>query len=115
MENVFLTSLTTPEVRQIFRQELEQFFANKGAIPASAGQEEEILTIQQAAGFLNLKVPTLYTLNSKGEIPSCKRGKRLYFSKGDLVNWVKEGRRKTISEIKAEAGSVLKKKGVGHE
>lgn len=80
--------------------------------PVIAGdQEEEILSIQQAADFLRLTVPTLYTLNSKGEVPSCKRGKRLYFSKADLVNWVKEGRRKTVSEIDAEAGSYLIKKG----
>lgn len=110
MENVFLTSLTTPEVRQILRQELESFFANRGALPGTAGTEEDILSIQQAADFLRLTVPTLYSLNSKGEIPSCKRGKRLYFSKADLVNWVKEGRRKTVSEIDAEAGSYLIKK-----
>ena len=111
MENVFLTSLTTPEVRQMLRQELEQFFANRGTLPGEDCNEEEILSIQQAASFLKLTVPTLYTLNSKGEVPSCKRGKRLYFSKADLVNWVKEGRRKTVSEIESEAGSYIKRKG----
>jgi len=111
MENVFLTSLTTPEVRQLLRQELELFFADRGTLPGVTGTEEDILSIQQAADFLKLTVPTLYTLNSKGEIPSCKRGKRLYFSKADLVNWVKVGRRKTVSEIDAEAGSYLIKKG----
>ena len=115
MENVFLTSLTTPEVRQMLRQELEQFFANRGTLSGEAGNEEEILSIQQAASFLKLTVPTLYTLNSKGEVPSCKRGKRLYFSKADLVNWVKEGRNKTLAEIESEAGTHIKRKGGSHE
>jgi excisionase family DNA binding protein len=114
MENVFLTSLTTPEVRQMLRQELEQFFAGKGAVPGTE-PEEDILSIQQAASFLNLTVPTLYTLNSKREIPSCKRGKRLYFSKADLVNWVKQGRNKTLAEIESEAGTHIKRKGGNYE
>jgi excisionase family DNA binding protein len=115
MENVFLTSLTTPEVRQMLRQELELFFADRGALQGRAGNEEEILTIQEAAEFLSLTVPTMYSKVSKGELPSCKRGKRLYFSKTDLVNWVKSGRQKTNAEIESEAGSCLKKKGVGHD
>jgi excisionase family DNA binding protein len=111
MENVFLTSLTTPEVRQIFRQELEQFFESRKGFSGASEPEEDILSIQQAASFLNLTIPTLYTLNSKREIPSCKRGKRLYFSKADLLNWIKQGRNKTLAEIEAEAGTHIQKKG----
>jgi len=63
---------------------------------------EEILTIQEAAKFLRLSVPTLYGFISKGELPVMKRSKRCYFSKEDLLNYLKEGRRKTISEIQSE-------------
>ena len=111
MENVFLTSLTTPEVRQMLRQELEQFFESRKGFSGASEPEEEILNIEQAASFLNLTVPTLYTLTSKREIPSCKRGKRLYFSKEELTKWIKQGRNKTLAEIEAEAGSHIKRKG----
>jgi len=72
---------------------------------------EDVFTIQQAASFLHLSVPTLYSKNSKGELPTYKRGKRLYFLRTDLLAWLKEGRRKTNAEIQAEAHSYLKKRG----
>ncbi|RDC64612.1 helix-turn-helix domain-containing protein [Adhaeribacter pallidiroseus] len=66
---------------------------------------DENLTIQQAATFLNLAVPTIYGMVSRQEIPFSKPGKskRLYFSKKDLTDFIKSGRRKTIAEIGQEA------------
>jgi len=66
-------------------------------------ESDQLLTVQETADFLHLSVPTIYGLNSKGELPACKRGKRLYFSKQELTNWIKAGRKKTNSEIQAEA------------
>jgi excisionase family DNA binding protein len=66
-------------------------------------QSEQLLTIQEAAKFLNLSVPTVYSKVSKGELPVMKRSKRLYFSSIDLMNYIKEGRKKTNAEIDAVA------------
>jgi hypothetical protein len=44
---------------------------------------------------------------------STGKTKRLYFSKQDLFLWVKEGRRKTVSEIEAEADCFLQTKQKG--
>lgn len=60
---------------------------------------DDLLTIRQAAEFLNLSVPTLYTKVSRKEIPVNKRGKRLYFSTVELSEWVRSGRKKTTEEI----------------
>ncbi len=68
---------------------------------------EQLLTIQEASDFLNLKVPTLYSKVSRNEIPYMKRAKRLYFSKSELMEYIKEGRHKTVSEMEQEAGSYL--------
>jgi excisionase family DNA binding protein len=65
-------------------------------------QGKEFLTIEEAAEFLSLATPTLYAKVSKREIPYSKRGKRLYFARKDLENYLKEGRVKTIHEIEAE-------------
>jgi len=51
---------------------------------------------EQAAEFLSLSVPTLYTKVSRKEIPVNKRGKRLYFSMVELSEWVRSGRKKTV-------------------
>lgn len=61
--------------------------------------EEELLTISEAAAYLNLSVATLYSKVSRNEIPVCKRGKRLYFCKSELLEWIREGRNITNEEI----------------
>ena len=77
---------------------------------------EQLLSIQQAAAFLSLSVPTLYSKVSKGELPVMKRGKRLYFSRTELMEYIKEGRKKSNAEIEAEAEAYLtdKKKGLNN-
>ena len=60
---------------------------------------DKFLTIQEAMMFLNLARQTLYGFTSKNEIPFIKRGKKLYFRKSDLENWLLEGKRKSKSEI----------------
>ncbi|MCX6250354.1 MAG: helix-turn-helix domain-containing protein [Bacteroidetes bacterium] len=62
---------------------------------------------QETADFLGVTLSTVYILNQKHEIPSCKRGKRLYFFKKDLIEWIKVGRRKTLSEIEAGVDAYL--------
>ena len=70
-------------------------------------QPEQLLTIQEAAKFLNLTVPTIYSKVSKRELPVMKRGKRLYFSSTELMEYLKEGRKKSNAEIEQEAKAYL--------
>ena len=101
MENLVFTNLSIPEIRQLFRQELEAYFeANKQPEQTPTEQPEQFLTIQEAAEFLRLSVPTLYGKVSKGELPVMKRSKRLYFSRTELMEYIKEGRKKSNAEIK---------------
>jgi excisionase family DNA binding protein len=65
-------------------------------------QPEKLLTVQEVAAFLHLSVPTIYSKVSRGELPVMKRSKRLYFSRIELVNYIKEGRKKTIGEIEGQ-------------
>lgn len=79
-------------------------------------QPEQLLTIQEASKFLNLSVPTLYSKVSKNELPYMKRSKRLYFSSTELLNYLKQGRKKSTSEIEQEAEALLSntKKGLNN-
>ena len=72
-------------------------------------QIEELLTIQQAGELLNLSIPTIYGLVSRCSIPVNKKGKRLYFSKQELIDWVRAGRKKTTAEIQLEAQNFIGK------
>ncbi len=60
---------------------------------------EQLLTIQQAAAYLSLTVPTIYRKVSIGELPAMKQGKRLYFSRIELLEYLKDGRRKSNAEL----------------
>jgi excisionase family DNA binding protein len=71
---------------------------------------ERLLTIQEAAEFLNLTVPTLYSKVSKRELPVMKRSKRLYFSSIELLEYLKDGRKKSNAQIEDEAEQYLKTK-----
>ena len=66
---------------------------------------EGLLNIQEASQFLKLSVSTIYGKVSRNEIPYMKKGKRLYFSTDELMEYLREGRKKTISEIEEEAKS----------
>lgn len=72
-------------------------------------QPEKLLTIQEAAQFLSLTVPTMYSKVSRGEMPfmKMKQGKRLYFSSTELMDHIKAGRKKTNVEIEQEAEAYL--------
>jgi excisionase family DNA binding protein len=78
----------------------------------SANQDElpTFLSVAEAANFLSLSVPTIYGLVQRADIPVNKKGKRLYFSKPELIEWVKSGRKKTNLEVSQEPLLPLKRK-----
>ena len=80
------------------------------SIPKSTTTIElpDLLTIKQASEFVNLAVPTIYTLVGRNEIPFMKPGRKLYFSRKELESWIREGRKKTTEECADEAREDLK-------
>ena len=68
---------------------------------------EEILTVEQTAKYLNLTKATIYSKVSRGDLPVMKRGGRLYFSQQDLLDHLKQGRKKTNDEKSKEADDYL--------
>ena len=86
--------------------ELKRLLIEKQEQPTTE-QTERLLNIQEAADFLSLTVPTMYSKVSKGELPVMKQGKRLYFSRTELMEYVKAGRKKSNAEIEQEAEAYL--------
>lgn len=83
---------------------------------ASPEQPEQLLTVQETADLLKLTVPTIYSKVSKGELPVMKRGKRLYFSSAELLDYLKQGRKMSNAQIEQEAEAYLSnnKKGLNN-
>jgi hypothetical protein len=102
--NVVLTQLSIPEMRKIFREEIESYFQHQ--------PEQSLIDIDEigrgaefASKITGKAVPTIYDLVSKRLIPHSKRGKDLYFSKRELQEWILSGRRRTYSQVREEAES----------
>lgn len=73
-------------------------------------KQSDLLTIQEAATFLDLSKHTLYNKVNKIEIPYMKKGKRLYFSRSELMDYIKSGKIHSIQEIQEQTNNFLSKK-----
>lgn len=107
MENIVFTQLSIKEIRKLLRQELEEYFQNNPQTKQKEETPDRLLTVQEAADLLKLTVPTIYSKVSRGELPVMKRSKRLYFSRQELMDYLKTGRKKSNAEIEAQAESYL--------
>jgi excisionase family DNA binding protein len=112
MENLVFTQLSIPDIRRIFTEQLSAYFATHPQAKPQASTDQ-VFDIDEAARYCKFSKPTMYALVSKGEIPHSKRGKRLYFLESELMNWIKEGRKRTNAELAHEAERIVatKKKG----
>lgn len=70
-------------------------------------QQSDLLVIKDAAKFLNLSVPTLYGKVRRREIPHMKQGKRLYFSRKELTDYIKSGKVLSDREIEEQTNNFL--------
>jgi excisionase family DNA binding protein len=69
----------------------------------SQTEQVKYLNVDQAAEVLDLAKSTVYAKVSQGVLPHFKKGARLYFSRKSLEDFIQSGRKKTVSEIEAEA------------
>ncbi len=56
-------------------------------------EPDELLGVDKACALLQLAKPTVYGLVSHGKLPYMKQGKKLYFMKRELLEWLKQGRK----------------------
>jgi excisionase family DNA binding protein len=113
MENVVFTNLSIPEIRQLFRQELENYFENNKQSSEPQPEPDRWFDLNELCQYIPDKPskPTVYGWVSAGTIPVHKGGKKLRFLKSEIDNWLKQGRKKTLAETASEAETYLKKKG----
>jgi excisionase family DNA binding protein len=79
---------------------------------AATNEGNDLLTIEEAGELLHLSKATIYSKCSLRELPYMKRGKRLFFSREELLAYLKTGRKRTLDEIQADAaGNLIKKEG----
>lgn len=60
--------------------------------PQNEGSNK-MLGVEEAASFLGISAQAIYTMASRSIIPYHKPGKRLYFDRHDLEEWIRLGRK----------------------
>ena len=100
MMDITFTNLTIEDISRAIRNELQNYFEQL----EEKEREDEIGGIELAIEITGLAKPTIYSLvSTTRKIPHSKRGKKLYFSRKELLEWLTTGKRKTQDEIADEA------------
>lgn len=70
--------------------------------------KKEFLTLEETAEYLSLSKSAIYKLTSKKEIPFYNPGgKKLFFKRIELNEWITNGKVKSALEIEQELDSYL--------
>jgi excisionase family DNA binding protein len=73
---------------------------------------KEVLTFNETAIYLGVSHSHLYKMTSTEVIPSYKpNGKKLYFNRKELDNWLLSNKQYSQEEIEQQAANYLIKKG----
>lgn len=75
--------------------------------PIPSNEEDELMTIEQLADFINFPKTTIYGFTHGQKIPYYKNGRRLYFKKSEIIAWIDSKRVKTREEINQMADEYL--------
>lgn len=71
----------------------------------------EVLNLNQAAEYVSLSKSAIYKKTSERTIPHFKRGKKLYFKRSELDDWLTDTRIFTKAEIDKKATNYINRKG----
>jgi excisionase family DNA binding protein len=75
--------------------------------------EDDITNVKGAAKILDSTSGTIYNLVHERRIPYHKQGKKLYFFKSELLEWIKRGKHKTREQIAEDVNQKLSEKKKG--
>jgi excisionase family DNA binding protein len=115
MEAVSITQISANEFEMLIERTISRILNYQK--PNLQPESDQLMTVQQASEFLCLSVPTVYAYVHRSEIPFMKKAKRLYFQKSDLMKWLQESKRMSLSDIDRSTDDYLNKikKGGSHE
>ncbi len=70
--------------------------------------KKEVLNFNETCGYLDISASHLYKLTSQKKIPHfCPQGKKLYFNRKELDEWLQRNRQSTNVEIEMAAANYV--------
>ena len=112
MNDVLLTPIRLSQLELLIENSVEKALTKQRLSYQSSPTDvaDQLMTVHETAFLLGKKTNTIYTLVSKGLIPVMKQGNRLYFSRNEIMDFVKAGRKLTVADTAAMAGAYLQNK-----
>jgi len=87
--------ITKEHLRQIIEDVIESAVFKLKQVKVNPEKSEfRFLNVKQAAEITGLAIQTIYEKTSRNLIPYHKKGRRLYFIKQELEQWIMEGNNK---------------------
>ncbi len=108
MTNIVLSPIPLNELEVLIQNSVRKVLSENPVTEPNVPAGDQYLNITQAAELLDLKISSVYGIVHEKGIPYHKRGKRLYFSKQELMDWIKSGRKQTLQEIDQDAEDFIK-------
>jgi excisionase family DNA binding protein len=75
--------------------------------PGKNDSQSDFFTVKEAAEFLHISTSTIYRLVNNRSLPFHKQGRRLYFFKRELINWIEGNKSVNLQKIEADAESIF--------
>ena len=70
--------------------------------------KKDVLNFNDACNYLDISASHLYKLTSQKSIPHfCPQGKKLYFNRAELDEWLQRNRQTSTDEIETMAANYL--------
>jgi excisionase family DNA binding protein len=93
-ENILLSSFKVSEIAELMEKAVKKAILESAPLLIEKKSDSEsLLTIMEACKLLKLAKPTVYYLVQQSRIPFMRQGKKLYFLKDELIDWVRSGRK----------------------
>jgi excisionase family DNA binding protein len=91
-EQLVFFSLSKDELKEIIRDSIREEFNIK--------KEKELMTFKETCELLHISASCLNQWKAQGKIPFKKLGKRIYFSKKELMESLKDSNYSKLKELK---------------
>ena len=107
MKNQSFYMLSEEGIKVLAEQITENI--KKAIQPSETYNDDAFMTIDETAKLINLAKSSVYGLVHQKKIPFNKVGKKLYFSKSTILQWINNGKHNTKSDIETKADEYLMK------
>jgi excisionase family DNA binding protein len=108
MEKIVLTNVPIDE---LIDRIVERLASSNQVLNKSQEESDvkEYLSIEEASKLIGLAISTIYSLTHRNEIPHIKKGKKLWFKRSELLQWLDSGHVESQEDLEAKAMEDLRK------